>query len=1305
MYKHFFLIKIFGLITFYLQSSTITAQIHSNTIATEAVSINPQKNQPTIDDCTILESNQQGLIVELMIPNYDLNNLALNGSEFQILTIAGYGQTNDIGKPQLPVKGFLFGIPPGAKPTIAVLDFEVTTVSGFNIVPVPKPVIKQRIEHILDLPQKKDISHEYSFDKIIYSNNNFYPNMIAKTGETGMMRDQKVGSFQLYPIQFNPVTGEIRCYKKVKLKISYITSDSGIRAPDIQTDSSQPFEQILSHNLLNYELAKFWKSSPPLRDFKSSDKLNNRQIQENRYKILIKHNGIYRINKTDLEAAAINTSFVDPRKIQIFNRGNEIPIYVKGQENGVFDESDYIEFFAAKTKNDYSNLDVYWLMVDGTTDGLRMNEKDGALTENVLVLTSSKETIHFEQNNYYSTSIPNGEGVDHWFWDYIIAPDTLNFSVSLDNVAAVSADDCLFKAEYRGYTESGIDPDHHTVVYLNGHQVLDSYWDGRIQFNDQNIFPQSYLNKGDNTISVHLPGDTGAETDIHYINWFEIDYWRDYVATDDSLMFWGRDVGRRQFEIKNFSNGNVSVYDITDSSAIARFKNISIDSSGNKVSLLFQDNLNNQRRYFALTDTKIRTPDQIFADEPSQLHSSDNQADYIIITHEDFYHCLAPLINLRQSQGLKVATIKITDIYDEFNHGIKNPIAIKAFLNYAYHFWQKPAPSFVLLVGDATYDYKDYSNTGCKDYVPTHLFESEVYNTYTSSDNWFVCVSGEDNLADMLIGRLPVRTAREAEIMINKLIEYENQIPAQDWNKKLLFVADNVDSKGNYKAGSDYLVENFVPSDFTVIKAYLDDYQTSALLRDEIVAQLNQGCLITNYLGHGGIDFWANEKIFQSSDIVSLDNNDRLSFVVSLSCLNGYFQHPTVRCLAEEFVKTDNGGAIAIYSPSGFANTFGLQILAQGLYRSLFQHQNYQLGSMIAQSKIDMFKFGNIYPDHLEFYNLFGDPALKLKQSPATTILPSVYSGSITIDDNPAAIGSQLTAWIHNINYPVNFSIRTPGSYGPMYIVGDEPNTPEIEGGVAGDTVSFKLITQARDTLLAQPSSIWESGINHDLNLSIVSTAVKISPPISITINVNDKLVGREIIDGDPIPGNSIISASIESRENVIDNSKIQLLLNGQLLNQNQYTYFPLESNPLQGGTLLFSTETLVDGNYEMTIKVSDLAVPPQTTSKCFWFNLSSSLSLDRVFNYPNPMQADTKFTYYIHNNEAAQVTIKIYTVAGRLIRTIDNAAGAVGYNETFWDGMDATYDEIANGVYFYKISARSSNKTTAVIEKLVKVR
>jgi hypothetical protein len=133
------------------------------------------------------------------------------------------------------------------------------------------------------------------------------------------------------------------------------------------------------------------------------------------------------------------------------------------------------------------------------------------------------------------------------------------------------------------------------------------------------------------------------------------------------------------------------------------------------------------------------------------------QSDYIIIIHESFYDNILRLAELHRNEGLSVEVVKVQDIYDEFNYGVVQPQAIKDFLQYTYYYWKAPAPAYVLLVGDATYDYKDHLGLGLKGHVPTHLFESYYASYQTSNDNWFVCVSGNDVLSDMMIGRLPVQ--------------------------------------------------------------------------------------------------------------------------------------------------------------------------------------------------------------------------------------------------------------------------------------------------------------------------------------------------------------------------------------------------------------------------------------------------------------------------------------------------------------------------------------------------------------------
>ncbi|GAI45076.1 unnamed protein product, partial [marine sediment metagenome] len=203
----------------------------------------------------------------------------------------------------------------------------------------------------------------------------------------------------------------------------------------------------------------------------------------------------------------------------------------------------------------------------------------------------------------------------------------------------------------------------------------------------------------------------------------------------------------------DFTTDNVEVFDITNESGVKRITNLQSELVGSTYTVSFENSLSQNREYLALTTNQTKQPTDIQVYTDSGIYSATNGADYIVITHEDFCDSIQPLADYREEQGLRVKIVKIEDIYDEFNHGIFSPQAIKDFLTYTYNSWAKPAPTYVLLVGDTTYDYKDNKGTGSVNYVPTYLLDTD-YMGETASDNWFVCVSGDDIIPDMYIGRL-----------------------------------------------------------------------------------------------------------------------------------------------------------------------------------------------------------------------------------------------------------------------------------------------------------------------------------------------------------------------------------------------------------------------------------------------------------------------------------------------------------------------------------------------------------------------
>ncbi|GAI41217.1 unnamed protein product, partial [marine sediment metagenome] len=242
--------------------------------------------------------------------------------------------------------------------------------------------------------------------------------------------------------------------------------------------------------------------------------------------------------------------------------------------------------------------------------------------------------------------------------------------------------------------------------------------------------------------------------------------------------------------------------------------------------------------------------------------------------------------------------VKVTDVYDEFNYGNFDPLAIKDFLSYAYFNWQFPKPVYVLLVGDASYDYKNYLGKNIN-YVPTHLFTQLYVDTHgwlrfieIGSDSWFACVDGEDDLSDLLIGRLSGQNVSDIENMVEKIVQYEKHLPDEAWRKNILFVADNPDEGGDFDWVSDQIASYYVPEDYDTTKVYFSRYyQNASWCKSDIKEKINEGCVITNYFGHGAMDLWAGEVIFASRDVSSLQNLGKYPLLITWTCLNGYFLH------------------------------------------------------------------------------------------------------------------------------------------------------------------------------------------------------------------------------------------------------------------------------------------------------------------------------------------------------------------------------------------------------------------------------
>jgi hypothetical protein len=403
----------------------------------------------------------------------------------------------------------------------------------------------------------------------------------------------------------------------------------------------------------------------------------------------------------------------------------------------------------------------------------------------------------------------------------------------------------------------------------------------------------------------------------------------------------------------------------------------------------------------------LKTPAAVVKDRASALASASNAADWILITHRSLgwdgagaeQGWVTSLAALRQSQGLRTKVVDVEDVFDEFGYGLPTPQAVKDFLAHAYGSWQSPAPRYVLLAGDTSYDYKDNWGAGTVNLVPGYL----IYTTHlgeTISDEWYGQVGGEDAVADLHIGRLPAATLAQAQAMAAKIVAYEAAANTRTWQKTLVLAADN--QAESWEAVFETMNEDaaaLLPASMAAPERfYLQEYENESLavtdLTVDLLSAIEAGALIVNYAGHGSVNLWASERMIDNrggayrSDVSSLANAGMYPFVVNMSCLTGYFIYPQTgayaadswRSLAEGWLWPATAGAVAALMPTGMTDTVGQHLLSNALYEALFTLDRRVLGQAVGYARQQLLaNGGSEYEQTSNTFMFFGDPATTLK--------------------------------------------------------------------------------------------------------------------------------------------------------------------------------------------------------------------------------------------------------------------------------------------------------------------------------------
>lgn len=677
----------------------------------------------------------------------------------------------------------------------------------------------------------------------------------------------------------------------------------------------------------------------------------------------IRSAGWYRLTQAALTSSGIDPA-VDPRNLRLIVDGVEHPMIVNGQSDGVFGASDSVEFYATGADTPFTDRRPYWITA-GSSAGLRLPSVD-ARNAGSPAGPSFAHTVERKDRLIFFGGLQNGDA-ENFFGPLIMGADAPDVpapteqQLTLAHVADPPAASATLEIALQGVTARPIADDHRVGVFLNGTELGELVFDGRTALAATFDVPHALLVEGTNTVGFEAR--VGID-DMSLVQSVRLIYQRKYIADGNQLTL-EADPGQ-ELVIRGFSNGAVRVYDVTgDAAAQELLAAVALESGS--WTARFTVPAGARRKLFLTTADAIGTPAGVYANVPSTLHSAGQIGDIVMITDPSFASALGPLKSLRESQGYAVKVIDIQDLYDEFSFGQKQPDAIRAFLMLAARTWAKP-PKFVLLVGNATTDPRDYQGVGEVDFVPTRIVSTSMLET--ASDDWFVDADG-DGFADLAsIGRLPARSAGDVDTMVAKIVAYE-QAPSESWHQSVLLVSDQGDGDIEEFASLNDAVGGLVPAGYHLSHLKrAEDPDAAQTLR----TRLSEGQVLVNYQGHGSVEVWRGD-VLTVTDVPALTNGSRLPFVVSMTCFAGFFQgvYPE-ESLAEALVRAANGGAIGVWASSGMTDARWQSSMDRELFRQIFGGSWTAIGEALRAAKKVV---GN--PDVRRTWIYFGDPALRLK--------------------------------------------------------------------------------------------------------------------------------------------------------------------------------------------------------------------------------------------------------------------------------------------------------------------------------------
>lgn len=1143
-------------------------------------------------------------------------------------------------------------------------------------------------------------------------------------------------------------------------------------------------ELLFSNSALNNTEKPGDGDKQNLKSYKKGKKVDSKLNSGSWYRIKVDATGMYKVDFNFLNDHGIDPSTIDSRKIGIYGYGGsslpelnskdrpedmaQIPSLRSGLDDGRFDNGDFITFYAEGSvtwklmgngdfirhfKHPYTDKISYFIHIGTETGDAPEIANNISATPNVT--SNSYDYLDVHEVDLYTEITKNVKTGKEWYGEDFSFNTSQEFKLS--PIPELKTDEAV---EIRSLVAArSIGPSSKFQVTINGQNVIEHSLDATTGKSDS---PYAYTDGkiaeqkvSSNELTVGYTYSKPNAQANGWLNYFEINARSRLVYNGKPLFF--RDIKTIveeenvvEYQIQS-STANLIVWDITDINNIVEHQ--TEYANGSIIFRAFGDGT--LRQYAAFEKGQGSSPEFVGKVENQNLHGLPF-AKAFIITHKDFKSQADELAEFHRNQEkISVNVVDIAKIYNEFSSGNQDVTAIRDFMRYFYSAAENESqkPEYLLLIGDASYDFKDRipENTN---FVPSYQSANStnlgsVYVTddfFGLLDDWDGDFSGDS--LDLAIGRIPVQTASEAAQMVAKIKSYYSKSTMGSWRNDICFVADDEDSNTHIDDTEDLArsVSRAYPN-FNQKKIYFDAYVQEASAGGsrypDVERRLNEvmesGVLVMNYMGHGGELGWAHERVMELDDINGWENIDNMPLMVTATCEFTRYDDPIRVSAGEQVFLNPKGGAIALLTTTRLVYTTSNKAILDQLFKeNIFEPENNEyrtLGEIIKKTKND----AGLSIGVLKF-SLIGDPIMKLAY-PSKRVVTTKINGApasenqkdtlkalskVTIEGRVTGPDGNLLSDFNGIVYPTVF---------------DKPDTiytlkNDASSRIRKFDLQKNIIYKGKATVKAGEFK-YEFVVPKDISYKMGEGKISYyteNGEIDGNGFFTDFYIGGtgdNLVDDDKGPESKLYVNDISfafgglTDENPIligvlkdDNGintvgtgighELTLTLDDQtpiIVNE----YYESELDDYTQGKVTYPFKNLEEGRHSVTLKAWDIANNATEAYTEFVVANSAELALDHVLNYPNPFTTNTLFRFD-HNKpgDVLDVTIQIFSVSGRLVKTLQTQTVTSGstFTDLSWDGRDDFGNNIGRGVYLYRIKVKSSDGNSAEeMEKLVLLR